>query len=185
MRKIKLLLLFCFIFCCSCTAQEKSKFEWKTFDFSDSGIKFDFPCEPAKKAKVTRTEPKSAYLYSYECKKDNFSFSATLDERPEEFDQAKAKENFDGAEKFLRELMNGKANLSKKDTTFQTYDAREITLENENALGKVLLFFNRRGFYNVIIRSNKKPNQSKEDFNSEFQNTAQQLFDSVKISINK
>lgn len=183
MRKLKTLLLVSLIFCCFCAAQNRLDVEWKIYDFSDSGIKIALPCEPSREAKVFQKEPKLAQRYAYGCKKDNFDYSVDLAEHFNEFDPNRAKESFNNIEEMLRNSINDKATLTAKDTTFQTYAAREITSENENVLGRMLLVQNKRGSYNVQLMSQRKPNQSKEDFDSEFQKNSQQLVDSVKISI--
>jgi hypothetical protein len=41
---------------------------------------------------------------------------------------------------------------------------------------------NKRGAYNVQMIFQRKQNQSDEDFNTEFQSTAQKLFESLTIS---
>ena len=64
----------------ACAAQTRSDLEWKTFDFSDSGIQIALPCEPSKEAKIFQKEPKLAQRYAYECKKDNLDFSVSLAE---------------------------------------------------------------------------------------------------------
>ena len=183
MKNLRTLLFVYLALSCACSAQTHSNPEWKTFDFSDSGIKIDLPCEPSREAKVFQKEPKLAQRYAYGCKKDNLDFSVSLAEHFNEFDPNKAKQSFDGVEEMLRNSIKDKANLSAKDTTFQTYVAREIAAENEDLLGKMLLVQNKRGFYNVQLMSRRKPNQSKEDFNDEFQKSSQQLIDSIKISI--
>ena len=185
MKTLKTLLFVYLAFCCSCAAQTTSNFEWKTFDFSDSGIKLALPCEPSKSAKVFQKEPKLAQTYSYNCKKDNFEFSVSLAEHFDDFDPAKAKERFDGVEGLMRESLGGKADLSAKDTTFQTFVAREFSIENETRLAKAIHFQNKRGFYNVQVISQRKPNQSSEDFRDEFQKNTRSFFDSVKISVNE
>jgi len=183
MRNLKALLFVFLTFWCSCAAQTRSDIEWKTFDFSDSGIKAALPCEPSREAKVFQKEPKLAQTYTYGCKKDNLDFSVSLAEHFNEFDPNKAKESFDNIEEMLRNSIKDKATLTAKDITFQTYAAREITSENENVLGKMLLVQNKRGSYNVQLMARRKPNQSKEDFNDEFQKNSKQLVDSVKISV--
>ncbi len=182
MRNLRTLLFVYLILFCACAAQTHSNLEWKNFDFSDSGIKVALPCEPSREAKIFQKEPKLAQRYAYGCKKGNFDFSVSLAEHFGEFDLNKAKESFDGIEEMLRKSIDDKANVTAKDTTFQSYVAREITAENENILGKILLVQNKRGTYNVLIMSRRDQNQSKENFNVEFQNNAQQLFDSFEIS---
>ncbi len=182
MRNLKTLLFVSLTFWCSCTAQTRSDVEWKTFDFSDSGIKVALPCEPSREAKVFQKEPKLAQRYDYGCKKNNLDFSVSLAEHFNEFDPNKAGESFDNIEEMLRNSIKDKATLGTKDTTFQAFAAREITSENENLLGKILLVQNKRGTYNVLLMSRRDANQSKENFNVEFQKNAQQLFDSFEIS---
>src|SRR5688500_9153870 len=98
MGNLKTLLFICLAFWSSCVAQTSSDVEWKTFDFSDSGIKIALPCEPLREAKVFQEKPKLAQTYTYGCKKDNFDFSVSLAEHFNEFDPNKAKESFDGVE---------------------------------------------------------------------------------------
>ena len=182
MRNLRTLLFLYLILFCACAAQTHSNSEWKKFDFSDSGTKVALPCEPSREAKVFQKEPKLAQRYAYGCKKDSFSYSISLAEHFGEFDPNKVKESFDGIEEMLRKQIDDKANVTAKDITFQTYVAREITAESENVLGKILLVQNKRGTYNVLLMSKKDPNQSKENFEVEFQKNAQQLFDSFEIS---
>ena len=85
----------------------------------------------------------------------------------------------------FRQTIDDKSKLSAKDTTFQSYSAREFTIENENRLAKAIHFQNKRGSYNVQVISQKKPNQSLENFQNEFQKNTQKFFDSVKISVNE
>ena len=181
MRNIRLLLFIYLILFCACAAQTRSDLEWKNFNFSDSGVKVALPCEPSSEAKVFQNDPKLAQRYAYKCKKDNFDFSVSLAEHFGDFDQNKARENFDGIEDMLRKSIDNKATVTAKDSTFQSYAAREITAESENTLGKLLLVQNKRGTYNLLIMSRRDSNQSEERFKVEFQKNAQQLFDSFEI----
>jgi uncharacterized DUF497 family protein len=185
MKNLRMLLFICLALLSTCAAQTHSNFGWKIFDFSDSGIQIALPCEPSKEAKIFQKEPKLAQRYAYECKKDNLDFSVSLAEHFGEFDPNKTKENFDFTEKMFRQTIDEKSKLSAKDIAFQSYSAREFTIENENRLAKAIHFHNKRGSYNVQVISLKNPNQSLENFRDEFQKNTQKFFDSVKIPANE
>lgn len=185
MRILRMLLFIYLALFNVCIAQTHTNSEWKTFDFSESGIQIVLPCEPSKEAKIFQKEPKLAQRFTYECKKDNFNFSISLAEHFGEFDPIKAKESFDFAEKMFRQTIDDKSNLSSKDSNFKSYPAREFTIENENRLAKAIHFQNKRGSYNVQIISQRKLNQSLENFQNDFQKNTQKFFDSLKVSINE
>jgi hypothetical protein len=185
MRKTNIVLMLCVLFCWTCSAQkESSKLIWKNFDFSDAGIKVSLPCEPSKSVKTFQEEPKLAQVYKYSCEKEVLKFSISLAEHFGEFSQSEVKDAIDGVERVMREGIKNNANISTKDTIFQTYSAREFDIKNETMLARNLHVQNKRGAYNVQMIFQRKQNQSDEDFNTEFQSTAQKLFESFRTFSN-
>lgn len=181
MKNLKALSFLYLILFCSCAAQTQSKYEWRNFDFSESGIKVALPCEPSKKARVFQEEPKLAKSYIYNCENDGFDLTVSLSEHFGEFDENNVKERFDGIQEMMSQSIADKGSVTAKDLSFQTYSAREITARNENVLGKLLLVQNSRGTYNAQIRLVKKSKQSKAEFEAEFEKNAKLFFESFEI----
>lgn len=182
MKRITILLTLVF-FIISCQTQKAdSSLQWKDFDFSEAGIKIALPCEPSKSIKTFQKEPKLAQVYQYVCEKDEFKFSVSLSEHFEEFDPKKVKDSIDSIEKGLRDGIKNNANFSSRDVIFQNFQCRVFDVKNATVLGRHLHIQNERGAYNIQLISNIKPNQSNEDFNSEFESVGKILFDSLIIS---
>lgn len=165
----------------ACSAQHQSNYEWTNYDFAESGIKIALPCEPSKKAKVFQEEPKLAQSYSYNCKKDAFTFDVTLAEHFGNFDSSKVKASYAGIEEMLRQSIGDKGTVTAKDTSFQSFAAREITARNENVLGRMLLVQNSRGTYTAQIRLVRNAKQSASDFEADFEKNAKLFFQAFEI----
>ena len=139
--KRKILLLVFVFFIISCQAQKADlSLQWKTFDFSEAGIKVSFPCEPSESVKTFQKEPKLAKVYNYTCKKDGFEFSVSLAEHFGKFNPEKVKDSIDDIEKGLRADIKIMQISQAKILLFKTFQGEYLMLKKQLCLRVIYIF---------------------------------------------
>lgn len=174
---------------CSCNAQTQSQiptqtqnFQWKEYTFDDAGIKIKFPCEAERKTLNLRENNKSARFFTFNCDNNQVSFLVQLWESFDELDSNQMQQKLDEGERKLKENVGQENNFESKSFLYQNkLKARIFNITNLTTSLREIDIINKRGLYKVVVFFPKPDEQSKRDFDNEFENISKTFFDSFQI----
>lgn len=177
---------YCLLIVClfvSCKAQMQSpNFDWKEHSFNNAGIKIKFPCEVNERVVNLTENGKPVKFFTFDCDKNQISFLVQLWEYSDGLNIDQIQQKLDDEEKKLKADVGQNNKVENKDILYQNkLKGKIFNITNATTSMQETSIVSKKGLYKIVVFFPKPKQQSKRDFDNEFESVSKTFFESFQI----